>query len=569
MQMKSVAVHQDLKNAGLLVPFRKGMGTAIFVSHQWVGNAHPDPAFGQMGVLQEALHNILSGSITVESDLLDNLVFNVGAKFTSADVDALGEGYIWYDFFSVPQAGSREYEKHFQAAVDSIPAYVELSNYFIIIAPPLEHADKANTILSYGSWKSRGWCRLERAARALCAANPTMILVENSCHAVIIGAQDYLYDGPGTGAFTVDSDRGRVVAPVMKTLLSNKLDMHLVAREFHNYRFLLSMRGRLLQGCDTSGTSAVSSGLLSKGSEDGNYEDVAGYLEVFLTEYGFSAPCETTTEGWTPIHYAAVAGNVPVIMGLLQKQADVNSNTPKSDADHFLPPGFTPLHLCATCCGKREPMRLLLDHRADANCRSNPARITPLICCAVTSGTEEALEVLLERCAELELQPLFGATALDNAALYGHDKIVQKLIQAGASVMGGDSGLNPLHCAALFSGNADIAQQLVEAACCLEARFRPNPLTLTGMALLAGNIGYRFGRRTSLALISHHSWGSTPLMLAALGKHVEVARVLLQAGADPAASNDHGMKPSSLAALVGLHQNFTEEFSEDAGVFEC
>ena len=40
--------------------FDASMGNAIFVSHQWVGNQHPDPESKQLRVLQDALTHMLS-----------------------------------------------------------------------------------------------------------------------------------------------------------------------------------------------------------------------------------------------------------------------------------------------------------------------------------------------------------------------------------------------------------------------------------------------------------------------------------------------------------------------------
>ena len=34
---------------------------AIFVSHQWLGSEHPDPAGEQMQVLRESLRNVIKG----------------------------------------------------------------------------------------------------------------------------------------------------------------------------------------------------------------------------------------------------------------------------------------------------------------------------------------------------------------------------------------------------------------------------------------------------------------------------------------------------------------------------
>lgn len=41
----------------------------LFVSHQWLGSQHPDPAGQQLGVLRVALRRILEQSLQVEEDL--------------------------------------------------------------------------------------------------------------------------------------------------------------------------------------------------------------------------------------------------------------------------------------------------------------------------------------------------------------------------------------------------------------------------------------------------------------------------------------------------------------------
>ena len=52
--------------------------------------------------------------------------------------------------------------------VSSIPAYVERSQHFIILVTTAEHENardaidpRKNAILDYGTWRKRGWCRLE------------------------------------------------------------------------------------------------------------------------------------------------------------------------------------------------------------------------------------------------------------------------------------------------------------------------------------------------------------------------------------------------------------------------
>ena len=79
-------------------------------------------------------------------------------------MDFVEDGYIWFDYFSVPQrrwlyegdyeegtnsmnvSESSEVVEHLLEealadAVASIPAYVEQSKYFFVLCPPAEHAD--------------------------------------------------------------------------------------------------------------------------------------------------------------------------------------------------------------------------------------------------------------------------------------------------------------------------------------------------------------------------------------------------------------------------------------------
>lgn len=47
--------------------FEKKLGWAAFVSHQWIGGAHPDPEFKQMKVLKDSLR--FSRAIFMVGDL--------------------------------------------------------------------------------------------------------------------------------------------------------------------------------------------------------------------------------------------------------------------------------------------------------------------------------------------------------------------------------------------------------------------------------------------------------------------------------------------------------------------
>lgn len=67
------------------------------------------------------------------------------------------------DYFSVPQIG--EYlqgdTSDLIKAVNSIPSYIERSSHFFACVPTIKHCDLEGAVCDYGSWLSRGWCRLE------------------------------------------------------------------------------------------------------------------------------------------------------------------------------------------------------------------------------------------------------------------------------------------------------------------------------------------------------------------------------------------------------------------------
>ena len=55
-------MHEELIGAGALTEFDESKGKAMFVSHQWVSDTHPDPECEQLRVLQHTLINLASGS---------------------------------------------------------------------------------------------------------------------------------------------------------------------------------------------------------------------------------------------------------------------------------------------------------------------------------------------------------------------------------------------------------------------------------------------------------------------------------------------------------------------------
>jgi len=88
---------------------------------------------------------------------------------------------------------------------------------------------------------------------------------------------------------------------------------------------------------------------------------------------------------WTPLHRAALCGQVEVVQRLLNKGADMNAQSHDRN---------TPLHI-ASIAGKLEVVRLLLDHGADVDILGEN-NLTPLWM-AEKRGHDDIVKLLSER----------------------------------------------------------------------------------------------------------------------------------------------------------------------------
>ena len=209
--------HQALVAQGKVVKWRTGMGPVAFVSHQWLGYEHADPEFEQLGCLQRVADRIRTGDLKkIETNFLTQRSFKHDAEGEGAMAFEIGhdtlfhwvdKGFIWFDYFSVPQvnktkeAGAHEdahedatpayYNQDAQdlaSAVDSIPAYIEQSEFFFILCPPCFHKQskkstgqgKGAAINDFVSWSRRGWCRAEAVCRLLARRSGAVVRIDNS-----------------------------------------------------------------------------------------------------------------------------------------------------------------------------------------------------------------------------------------------------------------------------------------------------------------------------------------------------------------------------------------------------
>ncbi len=134
-------------------------------------------------------------------------------------------------------------------------------------------------------------------------------------------------------------------------------------------------------------------------------------------------------------------------------------------------------------------------------------------------GDLNGVRILLDAGVDVSVhEPLHGATALHNAAAQGHQKLVQALLDRGATPASEDHhGATPLIYAA-YQGRSEIVQLLLSQGAEVDHRPRQGPTALTA---------------------------------ACLRGHQDVVRVLLQAGASPSLVDANELNPRAAADLSG------------------
>eukprot|EP00939_MAST-03C_sp_MAST-3C-sp1_P004862 g4862.t1 len=165
--------HQVLKERGDLVTWEDicddEEATIIFVSHEWLAWDHPDKDSIQTHTLCEALSRLKEGKVdAVTMSQLHQLAYKENVKTTAKEWSRILKNvYLWFDWLSMPQPGAEKTKERRDAlkqggsdAIRSIPAYVERSDFMVILAPYGVHENRKSRAY-YRTWRRRGWCVCE------------------------------------------------------------------------------------------------------------------------------------------------------------------------------------------------------------------------------------------------------------------------------------------------------------------------------------------------------------------------------------------------------------------------
>ena len=234
----------------------------------------------------------------------------------------------------------------------------------------------------------------------------------------------------------------------------------------------------------------------------------------------------------TPLHAASVKRHLKVASLLLKNGADPNSH------DHF---GKTPLYKASrggqlvTVESSLEIARLLVNSGADVNFTGDNGW-TPLHA-AAQSGQRDLAELLLECGATLDIGDKDDDTPLHEACWDGRLEVSRFLLDRGSDMnFRNKSGLIPLHSASRY-GHLDVVQLLLDRGCDVNVR-------TTRDASHHGPVGDRGA--------DPEAYGQTPMHLAAASGHLDIAKLLVERGANIELQNDNQETPLDHAAENGF-----------------
>ncbi len=267
----------------------------------------------------------------------------------------------------------------------------------------------------------------------------------------------------------------------------------------------------------------------------------------------------TTRNGmYTPLHIASEAGAAPVVAALLKAGADAEATTAT---------GVSPLHLAALS-GSSAAITALVNRGADPNAREPEWGQTPLMI-AAARGRTSAVTVLLQHGAN----PAITARVVDLLARSADDQKARarrnQVLRAGRKAQGADSQATWRPDTRLVQEAVRASQQVVKNPNAVVAEAEPEVYqgTNTGgdedFAGFTAMVGFQ-GGLTALHLAVREGQTeavralldakadinqvtpadkTSPLLLATINGHYDLAKLLLERGADPNVASDAGATP--------------------------
>lgn len=542
--MQELMPHEALLKDGMLLEFEDDLGHAMFVSHQWAGEHHPDPGMAQFKELQVSLRNVMAGTKMISGTAFE--LYSGQQSVISSEELLIQPLFLWYDFFSCPQWS----DSHRALAIGSIPAYVERCRFFVALCPPIWHSASGKP-LTRKSWTDRGWCRLERAARRLSNTDDTRVIEIQSGHQVAVAPVfSWVFEPVGEGAFTVEEDR-RQLASVVQGMVRKKLHFHLVRGNWHDYRLMLNLQRAQYRNLPINPIDDMIPGFES------DLQDPAAFAAAsFLHQNGFHSVDERSPEGWTPICYAAVDGNPLLLSELLEMRADVNDQVWESEALFHFAPKTPLLHICAAL-SHHEALDVLIAAGAEVGAVDGYGATA--LTWAAASNSVQCIEVLSAAGAELTAVNMLGYSPFLAASAFGALPAMKKLMPTTTQ----QEIDMALHVAILHGGGSpEVILELVQAEADINRQLSTPLLSPLGVLFACLSMRHRW-KQSTLSCYAYHHYGATPLMCSVITSSFDAVAVLLAAGALVDVQNTRGCTAMDLALEIGAPDQIVEALEED------
>ncbi len=225
-------------------------------------------------------------------------------------------------------------------------------------------------------------------------------------------------------------------------------------------------------------------------------------------------------DGMTPLHYAAMGGNVELVNYLIDKGAKIDLKNVQLK---------TPLHLAALS-DRKDVAAALLRRGAALETRDDYLR-TALILCARERGQTATGRVLIEAGADVNAVDKFGSSALELAAWRGKSEFVDLLLEKGARVPTSGAKWRDGLTLAASQGLTKLFRRLTEEGQDLKAAAASDENLLPAAAAggSADIVAALLDKGFDPARADRFGW--TPLHYAARDGRTEAARILLEKGA--------------------------------------
>ena len=229
---------------------------------------------------------------------------------------------------------------------------------------------------------------------------------------------------------------------------------------------------------------------------------------------------------------AAIKGDVEKLGELLKTGVNVNAHTKAGDTALTLAAGL----------GYKDVVAFLLDHGAKINQATASSQTTPLMWAAF-NGKLEVVRALTEREARVDLENSQGFTALMLAAEGGHKGIVKLLHEKGAKLNAKNAEGNSALTLAVAAADKPAVNYLLEQGPELETRTKDKGSTALLLAVEKGNLDIArllLEKGADIHAKRTDDWKDSTLTLACSNGDEAMVKLLLNGGADVNSSNRRG-----------------------------